>query len=35
MNIFACRIPKKAEGEVLVNGIKADLQIMYVDKAFN
>jgi ABC-type multidrug transport system ATPase subunit/ABC-type multidrug transport system permease subunit len=28
MNIFACRIPKKHGGEVLVNGVKADLQIM-------
>lgn len=33
MNIFACRIPKKHGGEVLVNGVKADLQIMYVVKA--
>jgi len=32
MNIFACRIPKKHGGEVLVNGVKADLQIMYVEK---
>jgi hypothetical protein len=33
MNIFACRIPKKHGGEVLVNGVKADLQIMYVVEA--